>query len=245
MTSQGRVHPMGRALLRLSAIVLTGFLLACGGGTGIGPGEIQKREDRLRDRLPIDWTNYNAGDYQGAIDFFTKTLEQADALEGIEQGVRNQVKSEAQSGIGWAFIRLQDLSAAAQAFGIATQLDRANSDAWVGWAGVSLAQQRYADVVQFSNQALDTNPDYNSATRIDGSGRILAHDEIDERHVRLMLAEAYFQLGFYSTVDRRDPNNAAAQVQLIDREFRYRDPGQLLERISDLSLDLQTVVSAG
>ncbi len=216
MTSQGRVHPIGRALLRLSATVLTGFLVACGGGTGIGPGEIQKREDRLRDRLPIDWTSYNSGDFQGAIDFFTKTLEQADALEGIEQGVRNQVKAEAQSGIGWAFIRMQDLSAAEQAFGIATQLDRANSDAWVGWAGVSLAQQQYADVVQFSNQALDTNPDYNSATRIDASGRILSHYYIYYRHVLLILSYSYFHLFFYNTFYLLYPNNSSSHFQLVD-----------------------------
>ena len=60
-----------------------------------------------------------------------------------------------------------------------------------------------------------------------------------------MLAEAYFQLGFYSTAERRDPNNAAAQVQLVDRTFRYRDPGQLLETISTLSLTLQSTVSEG
>lgn len=233
-----------RATRWVAVLVLGALLSACGGGTGIGPGEIQKREDRLRQRLPIDWDNYNTGDYDGAIEFFTRTLEQADALEGIEQGVRNQVKAEAQSGIGWSFLRKQDLAGAAQAFGIATQLDRTNSDAWVGWAGVSLAQRLYPDVVQFSNQALETDPDYNSATRIDEAGRVLGHDQVDERHVRLMLAEAYFQLGYYNTVDRRDPNNAAAQVKLVDRTFSYRNPGQLLERISELSLELQSVITA-
>jgi len=250
MTRDGRNYPYTRALLRMVAIILTcglvGLgLVACGGGTGLGPGEIQKREDKLRERLPIDWTAYNTGDFQGSIANFTKTLEQADALEGIEQGVRNQVKSEAQSGIGWTFIRLQDLAAAAQAFGIATQLDRTNADAWVGWAGVALAQRHYADVLQYTNTALENDPDYNSATRIDAAGRLLGHNDVDERHVRLMLAEANFQLGRYSAIDRPDPNNAAAQVRLVDRGFRYRDPGQLLERISELSLELQDLVSAG
>lgn len=245
MTADRKNYRHGPILLRLGAIIVSCALIACGGGTGLGPGEIQKREDKLRNRLPIDWTSYNAGDIQGAIDFFTKTLQEADALEGIELGVRNQVKAEAQSGIGWAYIRQQDLTAAAQAFGIATQLDRSNADAWVGWAGVALAARQYADVLQYTNQALEIDPDYNSATRIDASGRVLGHDKLDERHVRLMLAEAYFQLGRYSAIDRPDPNNASAQIFLVDRDYRFRDAGQLLEKISELSLELQDVVSAG
>lgn len=240
---------MKTTVTRLGAIglcaALTGPLTGCGGGTGVGPGEIQKREERLRDRLPIDWTGYNGADYQGAIDFFSKTLDEADALEGVELGVVNQVKAEAHDGIGWAYIRLQDLSSAAQAFAAATKLDRTNADAWVGWAGVSLALRNYADVLQYTNQALEADPDYNSATRIDQAGRVLGHDELDERHIRLMLAEAYFQLGRYSATDRPDPNNAAAQVRLIDREYRFRDAGHLLEKISELSLQLQDAVSAG
>lgn len=220
-------------------------LVACGGGTGIGPGEIQKREDRLRDRLPIDWTGYNDTDYAGAIEFFANTLEAADSLEEVELGVINQVKAEAHDGIGWAYIRLQDLQAAATAFGLATKLDRTNADAWVGWAGVSLALRNYADVLQYGNQALEMDPDYNSATRVDHAGRVLGHDQLDERHVRLMLAEAYFQRGLYSAIDRADPNNAAAQIRLIDREFRFRDPGHLLEKISELSLGLQSAVVSG
>ena len=245
MNRNGKKYSCAGAVLRLGAIIVSCSLLACGGGTGLGPGEIQNREDKLRARLPIDWSIYETSDFAGAIALFEKTLEEADAFEGIALGVRNAVKAEAQNGIGWSYIRLQNLTAAAQAFGIATQLDRTNADAWVGWAGVALAQRQYGDVLQYTNQALETDPDLNSATRIDAAGRSLGHDAVDERHVRIMLAEANFQLGRYSAVERPDPNNAAAQVRLVDRDFRYRDPGQLLERISELSLDLQDTVSAG
>lgn len=219
-------------------------LTACGGGTGLGPGEIEKREDRLRDRLLIDWASYVAGDYQGSIDSFTKTLEQADVVEGVE-GVKTLVKAEAQNGIGWNYLRLQDLDAAAQAFEVASRLDRNNADIWVGWAGVALAMREYADVLQFSNQALDLEPDYTSGARIDADGRDFSHDDVDERHVHLMLAEAYFQLGRYSAIDRPDPQNAAAQVRLIKSDYRYQDPGQLLEALSHISIDLQESITAG
>lgn len=240
-----RIRPIRIAkTVPVLAIALALALSACGGGTGLGAGEIGKREDRLRDRLPIDWNQYNTGDYESAIDFFAKTLEQADVVEGVG-GVKTLVKAEAQNGIGWSYLRLQDLDAAAQAFAVASRLDRNNADIWVGWAGVALALRDYADVLQFSNQALDLDPDYNSSVRIDADGRILSHDELDERHVRLMLAEAYFQLGRYSAADRSDPQNAAAQVRLIMLDYKYRDPGQLLEAISQVAIALQESITAG
>ena len=133
------------------------FCAACGGGNGLGPGEARKREDKLKERLPLDWKSYRTGDYQAAIAAFTETLEKAEALEGTE-AVKNQVKSEAQNGIGWSFFRTQDLESAASSFKQATQLDRRNADAWVGWAGVVLAQRRYNDAIQYANQALEIDP---------------------------------------------------------------------------------------
>jgi predicted small secreted protein len=45
---------------RIAAVLVVAGLLAltaCGGGTGVGPGEIEKREARLRDRFPPTGTN--------------------------------------------------------------------------------------------------------------------------------------------------------------------------------------------
>ena len=122
MTMDGKKYPNrpipgrrpGRIIVSCALAVCV--LVACGGGTGLGPGEIQKREDKLRQRLPIDWNDYNAEDPVGSIEAFTKTLAQADAQDGIELGVRNQVKAEAQNGIGWSFIRLQDRHGRLQVF---------------------------------------------------------------------------------------------------------------------------------
>jgi len=184
----------------------------------------------------------NQGQYQNSIDAFSETLQQADANEGVG-AVRNLVKAEAHSGIGWTFLRMQDLEEASQSFGLATKLDRTNADAWVGWAGASLARGEYRDVVSYAIAALEIDPDYNSGTRIDSDGRVLGHDYVDERHVRLMLAEAYFQLGRYSPLDRPDPLNAAAQLRLIKPSYRYRDPGQLLQAISEVAIELQESIT--
>lgn len=215
------------------------WIAGCGGGNGLGPGEARKREDRVKDRLPVNWKDYRTGDYQSAIDAFTQTLEKADQLESVD-GTRNQIKAEAQNGIGWAFFRMQDLDNAFAAFRQATQLDRRNADAWVGWAGVALAQRRYNDAIQYASQALEIDPNYTTADRTDDRNRDLAHDGYDQRHVRLVMAEAFFQLGRYSAVDRPDPNNAAAQLRLVDPSFRFRDPGLLLEGIAQQAELLQS-----
>ena len=97
-----------KAIFLLGVVVIGSALVACGGGSGVGPQELLKQEQQLRDRLPIDWSNYNGGDYEGAIDFFTSTLEKAETYEGPES-ILNEIKSEAHNGIGWAFFRMQSL----------------------------------------------------------------------------------------------------------------------------------------
>ncbi len=229
---------------RLVALALSLSLAGCGGGSGIGPDEIKNQEKRLRDRLPIDWSTYNTGSYEEAIEFFSKTMEQADTFEGLDE-VRNEVKSEAHNGIAWSYFRLQDLESAWNSFQQATRLDRRNTDAWAGWAGVALASQNYNDAAQFAIQALESDAEYKSALRIDDGARALGHDRVDKRHIRLMLAESYFQLGSYSATERSDPNNAAAQVRLIRRSFDFIDPGQLLAEMSAISTELQLEASGG
>ena len=226
------------------ALVLALALGACGGGNGIGPDEIRKRENALRDDLPVSWDLYNATSYTEAIDAFSKVLQDADNIEGIDN-VRNEIKSEAQNGIGWSFFKLQQLAEAALAFDQATRLDRTNADAWVGGSGVALARQDYGRAVQFGSQALEIDPTYSSGTRADISGRLLNHDDFDVRQLRVLLAEAYFQLGRYSAIDRPDPNNATAQLRLLDGSFRFSDPGQLLQGISQAALGLNQGLGGG
>lgn len=233
---------MKNSLLGMAIAGLVLVLAGCGGGNGLGPKDLKKQEDKVRDRLPLDWEKYNQRDYQGAIASFSRTLELAELLEE-QPGVQNQIKAEAYDGLGWSFFRRQELSSAEDAFRRATALDRLNTDAWVGWAGVALAQRQYGDVAQFCSQALENDLQYNSAFRTDAESRNLGHDRFDVRHVRIMLAEAYFQLGRYSAKERSDPNNAAAQLRLVKSDFRYRDPGQLLQGISQAALELKTETS--
>ena len=227
-----------------SVLLLAGLLWGCGGGSGVGPEELLKQEEKLRDRLPVDWGNYKNGDYDGAIEFFTSTLDKAESYQGPE-AILNEIKSEAHNGIGWAFFRKQDLEAASSAFQQATTLNRRNTDAWVGYAGVALARRLFNDAIQYPMQALSADSEYASYFRMDGSERQMGHDSFDTRHVRMILAESYFQLGRYSAIDRPDPSNASAQLRMIDEDFTFRDPGQLLLEMSRISIELQAEQGSG
>ena len=227
-----------------SVLLLAGLLCGCGGGSGVGPEELLKQEEKLRDRLQVDWVNYKNGDYDGAIEFFTSTLENAESYQGPE-AILNDIKSEAHNGIGWAFFRKQDLEAASSAFQQATTLNRRNADAWVGYSGVALARRLFNDAIQYAMQALTADSEYASYYRMDSSERQMGHDNFDTRHVRMILAESYFQLGRYSANDRPDPGNASAQLRMIDEDFTFRDPGQLLLEMSRISIELQAEQDRG
>ena len=228
----------------VSVLLLAGLIWGCGGGSGVGPEELLKQEEKLRDRLPVDWVNYKNGDYDGAIEFFTTTLENAESYQGPE-AILNEIKSEAHNGIGWAFFRKQDLKAASSAFQQATTLNRRNADAWVGYSGVALARRLFNDAIQYAMQALSADSEYASYNRIDSSERQMGHDNFDTRQVRMILAESYFQLGRYSAIDRPDPSNASAQLRMIDEDFTFRDPGQLLLEMSRISIELQAEQARG
>ncbi len=60
-----------------------------------------------------------------------------------------------------------------------------------------------------------------------------------------MLSEFYFHLGRYSAVDRPDPNNSAAQLRLVNRNYKFSNPGQLLDSLSVAAINLQETVSDG
>ena len=193
---------------------------ACGGGNGLGPTEIKHREAAVEQQLELSWKKYNAGDLDGSISGFRETLDAADHLD-VSSGTTNLIKGEAYDGIGWSAFRQQDLDLAASSFQQSVALNRQNTDAWVGWGGVSLAQRQFTNTVQFCITALDADLHYNSTTRTYIAGLDLSHDAIDTRSVRLMLAEAYLNLGYYSPVERADPFNASAQVRLLRPSYQY------------------------
>ncbi len=217
------------------SLCLTG--LGCGGGTGLGPEAIRRQEEKAYAQLGLSWVEYNQGRFDAAMESFTTVLSQAERLAGAAS-IRQTIQAEACNGIGWSSFRLHELDQAREFFQQATSLDRDNADAWVGAAGVALAEHRYANAVQFGLTALHADSQYNSALRQDAVGRSLGHDRLDTRHVRMLLADAYVNLQYYSDAQRADPHNAAAQVRLVRPAYRYADPAQLIRTLSVVVAEL-------
>lgn len=233
--------------IALGMLLTLGWWRGCGGGCGPEPQEGGVEiEMELQGLLFNGWKHYNLGDFRTAIDTFSAALEKV-SEPALDPGVRRQVAAEAHNGIGWSYFRTRELDSARNAFRQSTSFSSRDADAWVGWAGVTLMQGQYADVAQFCNQALERDNSYNSALRsgpewkyIDlEDWQTMGHGRVDVRHVRLMLTEAYYQLGRYSVAESPDPNNAAAQVRLIRGTFRYTNPVELIRVMGEIAAELK------
>ena len=199
------------------------FLMAllawgCGGGTGLGaPGG-----DRAIQISFEGGQAYLQGNFARADSTFQEALSVDPRL------------SDAQNGRGWANFSLASqegdpsrraafLNQARENFSRAVTSDTKNADAWAGMAGAELANDNYQQAVNAAQQVLQINPNYFSL-----------HDNFNTREIRLILPTPHFFLGKFSAGDVPDPNNAAAQVAILDRTFKYTNPTNLLFRIQEL-----------
>ncbi len=201
----------------IAAAVVILLAAGCGGGTGIGAGT-----DRPAQISAEAWTAYRAGNFALADSTFQEALSVNPSL------------SDALNGRGWANFSLAGregdanrragrLSAARENFSRAVTADSKNADAWAGLAGVELATDNYQKAVDAAWKVLDLDANYFSS-----------HDNFNAREIRMILATAYFFLGKFSKKEAADPNNAAAQVAILDRTFQYTTPVELILRIQEL-----------
>ena len=204
-----------RSIIALIAAILVAA--GCGGGTGVGTAS-----DRDQQISSEAWLAYRTGDYAKADSTFQEALSVNPSL------------SDALNGRGWANFSLAgreadtnrrtgELNTAHENFSRAVTAEPKNADAWAGLAGVELASDNYQKAVDAAQQVIRLDPNFFSS-----------HDNFNIREVRVILATAYFFLGKFSPAETPDPNNAAAQVTLLDRTFQYTTPAELILRIQEL-----------
>ena len=202
---------------RLLIVAIALISAGCGGGTGLGsPGG-----DRAQGISLEAWVAYRSGNYALADSTFQEALSVAPNL------------SDALNGRGWANFSLASqegdplkrdgfLSVAREYLSRAVAAESENADAWAGLAGVELANDNHQQAVDAALQVVRLNPNYFSP-----------HDNFNIREVRVILATGYFFLGKFSSEEVADPNNAAAQMAILDRTFSYSDPPDLLLKIQE------------
>ncbi len=204
-----------RSIIALIAAIL--LAAGCGGGTGVGTAS-----DRDQQISSEAWLAYRSGNYAKADSTFREALS-------VNPGL-----SDALNGRGWANFslagrepdptrRTNNLNTALDNFSRAVKEDSKNADAWAGLAGVELASDNYQKAVDAASQAIRLDPNFFSS-----------HDNFNIRELRVILATGYFFMGKFSSAEVPDPNNAAAQVTLLDRNFLYTTPSDLIFRIQEL-----------
>lgn len=159
--------------------------------------------------LKEGWQAYQAGEIQKAKEKFVSALSLDDSY------------AKAYNGLGWCEFRLGNLSEAGEAFSSAIENDTTLLDAHVGFAGKSLAVGEYKSVVEHATIVLNSSSNY-----------VFSHDpSITYYQVRLMLAEAYFQIGEYK--------KAFEQVSLLNPDNKIIPESESF--IEDLAQEIETL----
>ena len=134
------------------------------------------------------WELFGHGEIDDAKDMFQKAIDKDSDL------------ADAYNGIGWCWLKQNDLPRAKESFDSAISKNPNLVDSFVGRAAVKRDLPDFNGAIQDARIALELDEEYS-----------FDHDhEIDYRDVRIILAQSYFALNDYSY--------AQEQVNLLDPE---------------------------
>ena len=204
---------LSRTLLFLAGCVI---ILSAGCGKGIVVDTGVEYESRVNE----GWDYYKVRDYEEAIQSF----EYARSADDSEFG--------AYIGLGWSYFRAQNLPEAITHFRLAKTkasvlLD--SIDVLSGLSGAYLASNQYSKAIQAV-----------TADSLGYSDFILFHDpQLSEDSINLVLCQAYYHLGKYSSGESEDPENATYYLNKLlgyGVQYTYTNPVDLMEQITKLQL---------
>jgi tetratricopeptide (TPR) repeat protein len=173
----------GRVLAGVASAAVIWFIGPGCGGSGLGPAER---------RANGGWIQFEAGEYQDAVEFFLQAIELDSTL------------ADAHVGAGWSYARLGELGLAHHHFyQVYDYSDHPNADALAGHCAVSHATRQYTRAVATGR----------SVTYVDTLW-VFSHDAtVDIRDVRLLIAQSAFAMGgeayeiAQEQIDYLDPDN--------------------------------------
>jgi tetratricopeptide (TPR) repeat protein len=162
-------------------------------------------EPSSEDLVSDGWQDFESGNYSRAIGAFEEALD-ADATT-----------AEAYSGLGWCYIRTDDLEQAQTNFMAALEHDYAGKEIFAGLAAVELARQEYEQAIGYAESLLNIDPDW-----------VFSHDDnIDYQDLWLLVAMAYYHEGELPEV--------ASAVEHIDPMFSITESNALSWKVGDTS----------
>jgi len=193
----------------ITSIFLSAILFGCGGG-------ITAVDEPLEydDLVESGWAKYNARNYTDACKLFRKA-------ENIDE-----MRAEAYIGCGWTKLRLQQPDSSVVAFTTAfrylTNLED-SVDAITGLSGAYLARGDNQKIVNlFKNVLLSS---YDTGFPLEKHDFSLEYD-----HLEIVQAMALYRLGYYSSTEKADPDNATYHLNKVTT-YTYDSVQGLMEKI--------------
>lgn len=162
----------GATMRSVPIILLAVVLLAL---PACGSKKNPTRSDRAAELVAQGWQRFAAEDYSGALEKFEEALGELSEYP------------EALTGKGWALAFLGDFPEARLALVAAKERRGRDPDIWAGGAFVYAALGDYDQVVLWAESALGLNATWEFSRRT----------SINHRHIRYVLAVAYWYRGSY------------------------------------------------
>ena len=190
--------------------VITAIILAAAVLSACGKDSNPTRSDLADKYARQAWALFTQGDYEGAVLKFEEALDQLSEYP------------PALMGRGWSLCFLGDFAEARFDFVLANELSPTNdADIWAGGAFCYAALQDYDQVVEWAESAIGVNV----------SWVFTYQTSINVRHVRYVLATAYWYRGSYlqckGQLDILEPgtvHDADPQALLFDLQRLYTSP---------------------
>jgi tetratricopeptide (TPR) repeat protein len=166
------LHRGSKRTARSILVVLgAGMLLLVGCGGDSNPS----RSDRASELVQLGWNQFAQEDYVSALASFDEAL---DLLSDFP---------DAHAGRAWCLAFLDDFHEARRAFVGAKERDNNDADTWAGGAFVFGALNDYDQVVLWAENAL----------ALDNAWLFTYRTSITHRHLRYVMATAYWYRGSY------------------------------------------------
>ncbi|MFQ5824681.1 MAG: tetratricopeptide repeat protein [bacterium] len=164
-------------LLFVGLIVI---FITCGGGP---------TEPSYEELINDGWLAFSQSEYQNASDKFS------------EAKTKDPEEAVAYTGLGWSFLKLDNLIQANSEFSAGSAKNNASADLFAGWAFVLNARKNYTKSNTEANEALSLDPSWSFPY-----GLSL---DVDDLHV--LKAENYFLLGDFA--------NSLTEVKILNPNF--------------------------
>jgi len=154
-----------------------------------GDSKKDKEPETFEEYIEAAWDAFADEDYDEAIEYFAEAI------------VLDNTVIDGYTGLGWSYLRDDQLDEGNQAFGDGALLNVLDADLFAGWAFLLNALKEYANSNLKANVALTANSEWQFENGF----------PLDVDDLYLLKADNFFMVGYFE--------NSLVQVQMINPAF--------------------------